>query len=221
MDDLKNNFTNKLIIAEGIDETGKTSVMELLYRDLQNNGIKTILTKQPGGDWGPLAPLIRSLCKDKRFELGNYANLFAFLLDRAECIEKIIKPALDAGKTVICDRWSYSTIAYQLYGKGMLDDFHYFLRDDKKVNAVKEWLENSFFNIEPDYVFYFGTKIGNREKNSNDNFETRGNVFENRVREAYDEMKDRLDWIEIIPGQSAEETLTNLYNKVKIRLELI
>lgn len=214
-------FRNKLIIFEGMDETGKSSVASLFNEDLKKAGLRTVLTKQPGGDWGPLAPLVRSMCKDKRFELGNYANLFAFLLDRAECIEKIVKPAIDAGKTVICDRWSYSTIAYQFYGKGMIDNFHVFLKDNSKVQAVKEWIENSFFNIEPDYTFYFPIKIGNREKNSSDNFENRGSVFENRVKDAYSELKDRLDWIEVHPGQSAEETLENLYSKIEIRNELI
>jgi dTMP kinase len=216
-----NIFRNKLLVFEGADSSGKSSVAELFYNDLKEFGIKTILTKQPGGDWGPLAPLLRSLCKDKRFELGNYANLFAFLLDRSECIEKIVKPALESGKTIICDRWSYSTISYQLYGKGMLDDFKFFLKDDNKVQAVKEWIENSFFNIEPDYTFYFPIKIGNREHDPSDNFENRGTIFEKRVKESYEEMKSRLDWIEINPGENAKETLTNLYNKIEIREELI
>jgi dTMP kinase len=216
-----NIFRNKLTIFEGADSSGKSSVAELLYYDLKEFGIKTVLTKQPGGDYGPLAPFIRSLCKDKRFELGNYANLFAFLLDRSECIEKIIKPALDSGKTVICDRWSYSTIAYQLYGKGMLEDFKSFLKDDYKVEAVKDWIENSFFNIIPDYTFYFPVKIGNREYNPSDNFENRGSFFEQRVKESYEEMESRLDWLEVIPGVSAKDTLTNLYNKLEIREELI
>jgi dTMP kinase len=217
-----NKLKGKYILFEGLDETGKSSVLELLYNDLCKNNIKTIKTFQPGdSNYGPIAPLIRSLCKDKRWGLGNYGNLFAFLLDRVECIEKVIKPALDEGKTILQDRGSPSTVAYQLYAKGMLDDFKFFLKDDKKVLAVKEWIENSFFNIEPDYTFYFGTKIGERINDTNDNFDNRGNLFESRLKEAYNEMKDRLDWIEVFPGESAEETLTNLYQKVKLRLELI
>jgi dTMP kinase len=216
-----NIFKNKLIVIEGLDETGKTSVGHLLADDLKNAGIKVIETFQPGGDWGPLAPLVRSMCKDKRFELGSYANLFAFLLDRAECIEKIVKPALDSGKTVICDRWSYSTVAYQLYGKGMLDDFEYMLHSHDDARVIKEWITNSFFNISPDYTFYFSTKIGNRGNSQHDNFDNAGSVFEKRVKDAYDEMKVKYEWIEIEPGNSAQETLTNLYNKVEIRDELI
>jgi dTMP kinase len=216
-----NKFNNKLIVFEGSDSTGKSSVADLFNKDLRAAGIKTVHTQQPGGDWGPLAPFIRSLCKDKRFELGNYANLFAFLLDRSECMEKIVKPALDSGKTVICDRWSYSTVAYQLHGKGMLDDFKFFLKEDSKVEAVKEWIECSFFNIQPDFTFYFPTKVGERESNPSDNFESRGSVFEKRVKEAYEELSEKLDWFEIQPGLNIKETLTNLYNKLEIRDELL
>jgi dTMP kinase len=214
-------FRNKLIVGEGGDSTGKTSVLELLARDLREDGQKVILTRMPGGDWGPLAPLVRSMCKDKRFELGNYANLFAFLLDRAECLEKIIKPGLDSGKTILCDRWTHSTVAFQFYGKGMLDDFKFFLKDDKKVSAVKEWIECSFFNINPDFTFYFPVKIGEREKNAQDIFENMGTTFEKRVKDAYDEMSERLDWYEVYPGDSAEETLKNLYEKVETRESLL
>jgi len=189
-----NIFKNKLLVGEGLDETGKSSVMELLYRDLIDSGIKTILTKQPGGDWGPMAPLIRSMCKDKRFNLSSYTNLFLFLADRVECLEKVIKPALDSGKTVICDRWSYSTVAYQLYGKGIFDDFKYILKSENKAEIIKEWIEDSFFNINPDYTFYFCTKVGKRDKDLYDNFENNGSTFESRGKNAYDEMSRRLDW---------------------------
>lgn len=214
-------FENKLIIFEGGDSTGKSSVAQLFYEDLKEAGMKVIHTLQPGGNWGPMASTFRALCKDRRFNINSYTNLFIFLADRSECIEKIVKPALDSGKTVISDRWSYSTVAYQLYGKGMLDDFKKFLNSDTKVNVIKEWIENSFFNIDPDYTFYFPEKIGNREKDIYDNFDQRGNLFEERVRNAYNEMSRRLDWIEVSPGTSSNETLTNLYNKVSWRNELI
>jgi dTMP kinase len=214
-------FKNKLIVFEGADSSGKSSVAELFYEDLKNYGIKVVHTLQPGGDWGPLAPMLRSMCKDKRNNLGDYGNLFAFLLDRSECCEKIVKPALENGKTVICDRWSYSTVAYQLYGKGMLDDFKQFLKSNSKAEIIKEWIENSFFNIEPDYTFYFPEKVGKRESNLYDNFEHRGGAFEDRVKFAYTAMSDKYDWLVVHPGNSAKESLENLYNQIQLREDLI
>lgn len=211
---------NKLIVFEGQDSCGKSSVMQLLINDLIGQGIKYISTFQPGDpQYGPIAPLIRGLCKDKRFYLSNYGNLFSFLLDRAENMDKIVKPSLEKGLIVISDRWSYSTVAYQFYGKGLINSLEKELGNEKS-EIVLDWLINSF-GVQPDYVFYLKDKVGNRPKDLTDNFENNGQVFENRVKSAYEMMSKKYHWIEVSAGKSASETYLNLLEELEFRSQLI
>jgi len=203
-------YKNKFIVFEGADSTGKSSTCDLFIKHLENNGIETVWTFQPGDlKHGPLAPLFRSLCKDKRHNLSDYGNLFAFLLDRAECVDKVIRPARKEGKTVVCDRYTYSTVAYQLYGKNLMQD----ITDTCGQNiamALLEWFKNPYTDVKPDIVYYFPEKVGNRSEDSNDIFENFGNGFMDRARQAYELMSVKEDWKVVVPGTDAKSTLDNL-----------
>lgn len=204
-------FENKLIVFEGSDSTGKTTIAKLLVDTLNKEGIPSIFAFQPGDNYGPIAPFIRSLCKDSRWNLHPMSNLFAFLLDRSEHLSKIVIPALKEGKTVVCDRWSYSTFAYQLMGKQLAS----------KYNAKPEFIDwithEALLNGKhPDFTFYFTEKVGYREKDNNDNFETQGYAFKKRVQKAYDELAQKLDWIKVYPGISVESTLAILLESTHI-----
>jgi len=123
------HLAGKLIVCEGADETGKSTVSKLLVQKLKNDRIPVVHTFQPGDTgWGVNAAYFRSLCKDARHGLHPVSNLFAFLVDRTEQVDKIVLPALNEGKAVVSDRWWYSTIAYQFYGKQLLK--RYLLNDD-------------------------------------------------------------------------------------------
>jgi len=212
-----NKFKNKFIVFEGFDATGKTSVAKLLADKLNSEGIDTIMTRQPGGDWGPLATTLRSLCKDKRWELSSYGNMHAFMLDKAECIAKIIRPNLKAGKTVICDRHTYSCIAYQFYGKQIIDDMLKY-HSKEKVMHVINFFKNPYPDVTPNIIYYFPDRVGNRSIGVNDLFETAGDSFETRVKQAYEDMASMVHkdggeyevWKTVQPGNSAEETLNKL-----------
>jgi len=199
-------YRNKLIVFEGGDQSGKTSVGKLFNKYLNDNGIESVFTYQPGDtEYGTHAVLMRSLCKDKRFELHPLANFFAFQLDRVEQTSKVIQPALNEGKTVISDRWNYSTYAYQLYGQELL----------KTTNMpidVAEWLlTTATVCREPEIVFYFPHKINVvRDDDPNDNFDGKESTFFNRVHEAYESLAKRYNWIRVLPGNSAEDTLLKM-----------
>ena len=204
-------FRNKFIVLEGYEEAGKTSVGKLLVDHLNKNDIPAIFSFQPGDDWGPLAPLMRSLCKDKRLNLCSYANLFAFLLDRAECIDKIVRPALKEGKTVVLDRYTYSTIAYQLFGKELWKEINEQV-GNPSAYALFKWFKNPYPDVSPDSVLYFPMKVGNRKNNKNDLFDNEVSDFENRVKGAYSDMLHEEDnWYEIIAGDSVEATLEKIF----------
>jgi len=200
-------WKNKLIVFEGSDCTSKSSVANLLVDYLNKNSIDTIFTFQPGdSNWGPLAPLLRSLCKDKRWDLHPLANFFAFQLDRVEQTSKVVVPALNEGKTVVSDRWNYSTYAYQLYGKELVTKYN-------MPKDVLEWLlETAIISRSPDYVFYFPEKINiDRKDDVNDAFDRASEDFFGRVHEAYEDLANKnSNWIRVLPGYSAEDTMNKI-----------
>ena len=206
-------FRNKLCIFEGADQTGKTTVAKLLTKRLNDSGIPTIFTYQPGDPaYGVTASIFRSLCKDKRWDLHPLSNMYAFFLDKVEHVTKVVKPALDAGKTVLSDRWWHSTTAYQFYGKKIMEDFGL-------TPEVADWLNStSELGVDVDTVFYFPETIQHvngiriSDQGGADLFETAGDSFMDRVRNAYDMMaKDPVYKFQIVPlGKSAEDTLENL-----------
>lgn len=105
------------IAIEGIEGSGKSSLQRGLSTELCKRGIDVLLTREPGGT--PLGLSIRSLLLANEETPSQKAELLLFAADRAEHVAKVITPAIQAGKTVICDRFLFSTIAYQGYGRGL------------------------------------------------------------------------------------------------------
>jgi dTMP kinase len=136
------------------------------------------------------------------------SNLFAFLLDRTEQISKIVVPVLKEGKTVVCDRWSYSTFAYQLMGQQIASKYN-------MEPEFVDWITHEALlkGKRPDFVYYFPEKIGNRQKDNNDIYETQADDFKDRVNKAYEQLEQELQWIRIYPGTCVEETLQFLLLK--------
>ena len=107
----------KFITIEGIEGAGKSSVARSLkqYFDEQAEQ-EVVLTREPGGS--ELGTEIRKILLSSK-KPSREAELLLFLADRAEHVRKCIRPALEAGKVVICDRYVHSTLAYQGYARGL------------------------------------------------------------------------------------------------------
>jgi dTMP kinase len=103
------------ITIEGIEGGGKTTQVALLAAALERARIPVRVTREPGGT--ELGGEIRALLLHSGTRLGRFAELFLILADRAEHVETVLRPALGTGETVLCDRFSDSTIAYQAYGR--------------------------------------------------------------------------------------------------------
>lgn len=104
------------ITFEGIEGSGKTTARQLLAQELEKRGHDVLLTREPGGCG--LGRALRPILLDARNSgLCNRAELYLFLADRAQHVAEIIRPALEAGQIVICDRYTDSTLAYQGYGR--------------------------------------------------------------------------------------------------------
>ena len=115
------------IVFEGIEGSGKSYHSKKLYNRIKRKGIKAILTREPGGTKS--AEEIRKIIlkdyfyKNPKDQFDSYTDTLLYLASRNEHIRNKIKPELLKKKIVICDRFVDSTIAYQVYGKGVKQSF--------------------------------------------------------------------------------------------------
>ncbi|HTM07253.1 MAG TPA: dTMP kinase [Verrucomicrobiae bacterium] len=106
----------RFISFEGGDGSGKTTQLKLLADYLSKRGYDCLCTREPGGtDLGKL--MRRVLLEAGDSVISRETELFLYLADRAQHVQEIIRPALAAGKIVLCDRFTDSTVAYQGYGR--------------------------------------------------------------------------------------------------------
>jgi dTMP kinase len=105
----------RLITIEGIDGTGKTTLAEGLRRDLGARGIDTVLLREPGGV--ELSERIRTLVTDATLNVGARAEALLYAAARAQLVQEAVRPALSAGRWVLLDRFTDSSLAYQGGGR--------------------------------------------------------------------------------------------------------
>ena len=106
------------VTFEGVEGAGKSTQIALTEQWLREQGREVLVTRQPGGC--SLGLELRRLLLDARnTHIDPTAELFLYLADRAQHVAEVIRPALAAGKTVLCDRYHDSTVAYQGYGRGL------------------------------------------------------------------------------------------------------
>ncbi len=181
-------FKNKLIVIEGPDHTGGTTISKLLNKKLNEAGISSIYTFEPGDNDSSWNDMIRDMCKTKKHDLHPMTNLFAFLLDRSEHVAKKIIPALEEGKTVISDRFWQSTIAYQFYGKQLLEKYELSIDFAFWMNRVAS------HNLAPHHAFLLQRPqelIEATQDDAQDLFETESYLFKQRVKAGYKFLVDQ------------------------------
>lgn len=165
------------ITFEGADATGKSTQVKLLAEALKNRGMEYVLTREPGGT--PTAERIRDLVLDPGLHVGDQAELLLYLAARAEHVQKLIKPALDADKFVICDRFMDSTLAYQAIARGLG------LTEVLAINAF------AMDGLVPDITFLLNADSSVIEERSKfrglipDRLEAEDNDFKERVRRGF------------------------------------
>lgn len=165
----------RFITIEGIDGAGKSTQTANLLKFLKDKGIDVVHTREPGGT--PPGEKIREMLLSD--EMGATAETLLFFAARAEHVEKVIQPALDAGRWVVSDRFTDATYAYQAGGKGF---------SGEKIEALEHW---ALGNFEPDLTILFDIapeKAAERLRaraGNEDRFERMGVDFFTRVRNAY------------------------------------
>lgn len=164
------------IVLEGPNAAGKSTQLELLSAELSRRGIPVITTKEPGGT--ELGRRLREILLDPRRRIEPLAELFLLLADRHQHVRELIKPALEAGKTVISSRYTLSSLAYQGRGRGL------------PLEVVRHLNELATEGVRPDYTFLLDLppEVAFARTGDRDRFEAEGLSFYRRVREAYIEL---------------------------------
>jgi len=163
------------ITFEGGEGCGKSTQSRLLLKKLEQQNIPVVLTHEPGGT--ALGNELRKTLKRKRdSSISPQAELFLFAASRAQLVTELIRPALEEGKVVICDRFTHSTMVYQGYGRGL--DFTAI----KMVNNMATRYLNPDLIVLLDILPEQGLA---RKQSLKDRFELEDLSFHHRVREGY------------------------------------
>lgn len=163
----------KFIVFEGGEGSGKSTASAAVAERLRASGATVVHTREPGGTIA--GELVRGLLHEK---LSPWAELFAFLVARAQLVDEVVRPALERGDTVICDRFAPSTFAYQVHARGL---------DEAAVRAANTAATGG---VEPDLVVYLDIdpEVGLRRKHGETEAIRTGReglAFHRKVREGY------------------------------------
>jgi dTMP kinase len=194
----------KFIVFEGIDGSGKTTQMELLARVLEARGMPVLRTREPGGT--RVGDRLRGLLLDPDYrDLTPRTEAFLYAADRAQHVTEKILPALHRGETVLCDRFLYSTLAYQGWGRGV--DIAFLTRLNQLATG----------GLVPDRVILLDLEVedGLRRVLKNrppDRLEGEKAVFFRRVRQGYLEQASR--WPEIFRVVRADAPEQEVHRRV-------
>lgn len=127
------------VTLEGIEGSGKSTQIEALARYLREIGRECVVTREPGGT--PIGKSIRALLLDPESRaMAPHAELLLYVADRIQHVNDIIRPALERGKTVLCDRYFDATLVYQGVARGMgmdvIMDLHKRFLDNLKPDVT-------------------------------------------------------------------------------------
>lgn len=171
----------KFIVLEGPDRCGKSTQAKLLVNHLIALGKDVVLTREPGGT--PTAEKIRQIVLEPGLDVRPMAELFLYEASRAQHTQEKIIPALEAGKTVICERYTMSTCAYQGYGRGIdlgvIDTLNKIATLETKPDLTLVFLmSDKYFTERGEYLF-------------SDRLEQEDMAFRQKMRRGYLEMIER------------------------------
>lgn len=168
------------ISFEGTEGVGKTTLIRKIYEYLQQQGQEVVLTREPGGT--AMAEQIRALLLSVNHDetMSHDTELLLMYAARAQHLQQVIIPALAEGKTVLCDRFTDASFAYQCAGRGLSRD---------KLNVLNQ----NFVSHLPNVTFWLDAPIElgmsrARERGALDRFEQEKVTFFEKVRSGYQEL---------------------------------
>jgi len=167
------------VTFEGLDGSGKTTQVELLAARLRSEGREVVATREPGGT--ELGEEIRRLVLHGG-DVAPWAEAALYAASRAQHVEEVIRPALERGAVVLCDRYVDSSVAYQGVGRGL------------GLDRVLELNLAAIGGLMPDRTILLRLEPGaihDRLRGVPDRLERAGDDFHGRVAAAYEELAER------------------------------
>lgn len=200
------------IVFEGIDGSGTTTQCQLLAEKTEKLGYPVIRTREPGGT--PLAESIRALVLDPKSErVSELTELLLYAASRAQHVNEKIKPALETGSHVVCERYTASTWAYQGYGRNI------------DLGIISQITKIASAGCEPDLTFYLKVPLqvaAERRVRRNqrpDRLEMEGESFLRRVALGYEKLaeSDVHKGVRLDGGKNQEDVAGEVWRNLLIR----
>ena len=170
-------MTGRFITVEGIEGSGKSTVMPVAFGLIARAGHEVVMTREPGGT--ELGEEVRRVLLGHRAQaMSADTELLLMFAARAEHLARVVRPALDGGRWVLCDRFTDATYAYQGGGRGV---------SAKRIAILENWVQG---DVKPDLVLILDVPVGvgldrARRRGVPDRFESEHQHFFERVRATY------------------------------------
>ncbi len=190
----------RFIVLEGGEGAGKSTQAALLGARLDELGVPHLVTREPGGT--PVGEAVRSIVLARtELAMPSESELFLYLASRAAFVRDVVRPALEAGRTVIADRFDLSTMAYQGYGRGL------------RLADVRAAISLATGGLVPDVYLFLdlpvevGAARQRDEGKAPDRIEREGASFLGRVRQGYHELAAGDPSVRVIDGVGPPEVV--------------
>ena len=200
--------TGLLVTFEGIEGSGKSTQIALTRTYLEGKGHSCLVTREPGG--APLGEEIRNFLLDKGdLRIDPLTELFLIEADRTQHMAEIIKPALEEGRMILCDRFTDATLAYQGYGRGV------------DMALIEEMNRQATGGLIPHCTILLdcSVEVGMGRAQGEDRFEREDHLFHQRVREGYLLIaQQEPQRVKVISGEGDQETIQEEIRKIILPL---
>jgi len=199
----------KFIVLEGGEGAGKSTQAALLGDLLEKRGVPHLVTREPGGT--PVGEAVRSVVLARTdLDIPPASELFLYLASRAAFVRDVVRPALEAGRTVVADRFDLSTLAYQGYGRGL------------PLDAVRRATDLATGGLHPDLTLFLDVPVEEgaaRQRDGGkdpDRIEREGEAFLTKVRRGYLALAAEDPRVRVVDGSG---TTVDVHARIRAMLE--
>ncbi len=194
------------VTLEGPEGAGKSTVIKMLAERIRAQGFTVLVTREPGD--GPVGKQIREILLHGE-KIASTTELFLFLADRAQHVEAIIRPALQRGEFVLCDRYSDSTLVYQGYGRGL------------DLDMLRRLNEIATGGLQPDVTLLLDLppEVGLARQGSKDRLDLEPIEFHQKIRDGFlkEAEAEPGRWVVIDAKQEVDKVIEGSEAALKLR----